>query len=159
MLTEKTLEKIKQIQKNYHSKKSAVMGALMAVQRDSGNNLTREDMDAVAKILDVNPVEIHAVAGFYTMYNWKKPVGRHHIQVCWNLSCSLLGAEHLISHMEKTLGITLGETTPDSMFTLTTAECLGSCGTAPMMQIGDDYYEDLTVEKVDKILADLRARS
>jgi NADH:ubiquinone oxidoreductase subunit E len=69
-----------------------------------------------------------------------------------------MGAEHLISHMEKKLGISLGETTTDGMFTLSTAECLGSCGTAPMMQVGDDYYEDLTVEKVDKILADLRAR-
>ncbi len=159
MLTEKTLEKIEQIQKNYHSKKSAVMGALMAVQRDSGNNLTREDMEAVARILEVNPVEVHAVAGFYTMYNWKKPVGRNHIQVCWNLSCSLLGAEHLISYIEKSLGITVGETTPDSLFTLSTVECLGSCGTAPMMQIGDDYYENLTEEKIDTILADIRARS
>ena len=86
----------------------------------------------------------------------RKPVGKYHLQVCRNLSCSLMGAEHLIEHVSKKLGVRPGETTPDGTFTLSTAECLGSCGTAPVMQVNDDYYEDLNEEKVDAILDGLR---
>jgi NADH-quinone oxidoreductase subunit E len=85
------------------------------------------------------------------MYN-RKPVGKYHVQVCRNLSCSLLGAEHLIEHVAKKLGVRPGETTPDGKFTLATVECLGSCGTAPVMQVNDEYHENLTVESIDRIL-------
>jgi NADH:ubiquinone oxidoreductase subunit E len=95
------------------------------------------------------------VATFYTMYN-RKPVGKYHLQVCRNLSCSLMGAEHLIEHVAGRLGVRPGETTADGKFTLSTVECLGSCGTAPVMQVNDDYYEDLSEDKVDAILDGLR---
>jgi NADH-quinone oxidoreductase subunit E len=85
------------------------------------------------------------------MYN-RKPVGRYHVQICRNISCSLLGAEHLIEHVSKKLGVKPGETTPDGKFTLTAVECLGSCGTAPVMQVNDDYHESLTEETIDALL-------
>jgi NADH-quinone oxidoreductase E subunit len=101
------------------------------------------------------PVQVYEVATFYTMYN-KKPVGKYHIQVCTNISCSLLGADHIMDFLSQRLGVKVKETTPDKMFTLSAVECLGSCGTAPMMQINDRYYEDLTKEKIEEILKGLK---
>ncbi len=155
MLTEKTRETIRIIQKRYLKKRSAVMDALMAVQRDSGGNLTKEDMVEVAAILDLKPVAVNEIAAFYTMYNFREPVGKYHIQVCRNISCALVEAEKIIEHIKKALDINIGETTKDKRYTLNTVECLGSCGTAPMMQINDDYHENLTVEKIDEILKGL----
>jgi len=88
------------------------------------------------------------------MYN-RKPVGKYHVQICRNISCSLLGAEHLIDHVARKLGVRPGETTPDGKFTLAKVECLGSCGTAPVMQVNDEYHENLTVESIDRILDQL----
>jgi len=146
------IKEIKALENLYPDKRSLVMGALWVVQRARAWKLTQADLEAVAQLLDLSPVEVQAVATFYTMYNVIEPMGRYHIQVCQNISCTLLGAENLIAHLEKTLGIKPGETTADKKFSITTVECLGSCGTAPMMQINDDYYESLTVEKVDEIL-------
>jgi NADH-quinone oxidoreductase E subunit len=101
-----------------------------------------------------SPAEIEGVATFYTMYN-RVPVGKYHVQICRNISCSLLGAEHLIEHVSKKLGVRPGETTPDGKFTLAKVECLGSCGTAPVMQVNDEYHENLTVESIDRILDQL----
>ena len=128
------------------------MDALWLVQREQGGHLTREDLESIAAVLDMGPVEVQAAASFYSLYHVTGPVGRHHIQVCRSISCALLEAEAIVAHLEKRLGITTGGATADGQFSLTTVECLGSCGTAPMMQINDDYYEDLTVEKVDDIL-------
>ncbi len=158
MITRQMREEILRVTAKYHSKKSAVMDALMLVQKHCENNLTRSDMVEIAEILEIEPKDVLAVASFYTMYNYKKPVGRYHIQVCRNISCALLDAERIIAHIENVLGIKTGETTEDGLFTLSTVECLGSCGTAPMMQINDDYYENLTESKVDDILAGLRSR-
>jgi NADH-quinone oxidoreductase E subunit len=152
MLTEQMIKEIRALENLYPDKRSLVMGALWVVQRARAWKLTQADLEAVAQLLDLSPVEVEAVATFYTMYNVIEPMGRYHIQVCQNISCTLLGAENLIAHLEKTLGIKPGETTADKKFSITTVECLGSCGTAPMMQINDDYYESLTVEKVDEIL-------
>jgi len=152
MLTEAMIEEIKALEKLYPDKRSQVMGALWVVQRSRAWKLTKADLEDVAELLDISPVEVQAVATFYTMYNVIEPMGRYHIQVCQNISCTLLGAENLIAHLEKTLGIKPGETTADQKFSITTVECLGSCGTAPMMQINDDYYESLTVDKIDEIL-------
>jgi NADH-quinone oxidoreductase E subunit len=153
MLTEKMIEKIQALQDKYPDKRSLVMEALWVVQRSRGWKLIKEDLEDIAKILDIDPVEVQAVASFYTMYNVVEHIGgRYHIQVCQNISCSLLGAEHLIGHLEKVLKIKTGKTTEDKKFSLSTVECLGSCGTAPMMQINDDYYENLSVEKIDEIL-------
>ena len=157
MLTEKMIEKIRALEHMYPDRRSLVTGALWVVQRARGWKLTKEDLEDIAKMLDLSPVEVQAAASFYTMYNIVEQIGgRYHIQVCQNISCTLLGAEHLLAHLENTLGIKTGETTRDKRFSLTTVECLGSCGTAPMMQVNDDYFENLTVEKVDEILAQLK---
>ncbi len=152
MLTETMIEEIKALENLYPDKRSQVMGALWVVQRARAWKLTQADLEDVAELLDISPVEVQAVATFYTMYNVIEPMGRYHIQVCQNISCTLLGAEDLIAYLAKNLGIKPGETTADKKFSISTVECLGSCGTAPMMQINDDYYESLTVEKVDEIL-------
>ncbi len=147
-------EKIREISKRYPDMRSAIMPALYLAQEKYGY-LTREAMEEVAEILGIPPVAVYEVATFYTMYN-KEPVGKYHIQVCTNVSCMLLGAETLVDHLRKRLGIDVGETTKDGLFTLSTVECLGSCGTAPVMQINDTYYEDLTKEKVDEIIKTLK---
>lgn len=154
MLSEKARKEIETHLVKYMDKRSAVMAALTAAQRETGR-VTDEAMREIADLLDISPVSVHEMATFYTMYNVKKAVGRHHVQVCRNISCSLLGAEHILEHIQRLLAVKPGETTKDKKFTLTTVECLGSCGTAPMMQINDDYYEDLTVEKVEEILKGL----
>jgi len=155
MLSEEAKKKIARSIEKYPTKKSAVMDALRIVQAEK-RELVEEDMVEIAAMLDIEPVVVNASAAFYSMYRVQKPTGKYHIQVCRNLSCSLLGAEHIIDHIAGRLGIKTGETTGDKVFTLSTVECLGSCGTAPMMQINDDYYEDLTTERVDRILEDLR---
>ena len=134
-------------------KGSALIPALYIAQREFGY-LSPEVMEYLAGELGIPVSEVRAVATFYTMFN-KEPVGKYHIQVCQNLTCSLLGAESLISYLEQKLGITCGQITPDGKFSLSRVECLGSCGTAPVMQINDDYFENLTAERIDQILADL----
>jgi NADH-quinone oxidoreductase E subunit len=137
----------------YPDKEAAILPALHLAQREFGY-VSDEAIVYVADLLGFTPARIEGVATFYTMYN-RKPVGRYHVQICRNISCSLMGAEHLIDHVSKKLGIRPGETTPDGKFTLSKAECLGSCGTAPVLQLNDDYHEDLTEEKIDALLAGL----
>jgi len=134
----------------YPDKEAAILPALYLAQREFGY-LSDEAIVVVADLLGFTPARIEGVATFYTMYN-RKPVGKYHVQICRNLSCSLLGAEHLIEHVSKKLGIRPGKTTPDGKFTLSEVECLGSCGTAPVLQLNDDYHEDLTEEKIDALL-------
>jgi NADH-quinone oxidoreductase E subunit len=134
----------------YPDKEAAILPALYLAQREFGY-LSDEAIVVVADLLGFTPARIEVVATFYTMYN-RKPVGKYHVQICRNLSCSLLGAEHLIEHVSKKLGIRPGKTTPDGKFTLSEVECLGSCGTAPVLQLNDDYHEDLTEEKIDALL-------
>ena len=154
MLSEGAVKEINDLTGKYANKRSAVMPALFVVQREYGY-VTEEGMREVANILGLRPVQVFEVATFYTMYN-KKPVGKYHIQVCTNISCSLLGADHIMDFLSQRLGVKVKETTPDKMFTLSAVECLGSCGTAPMMQINDRYYEDLTKEKIEEILKGLK---
>lgn len=141
--------------RNYKNLRSACMAALQIIQREAGH-ITEADMSDVASLLGVNPVQVEEVGAFYTMYNVRKPVGRHHIQVCTNLSCSLLGAGHIVNFIERLLKIKTGGTTQDKRFTLSTVECLGSCATAPMMQVDEDYYENLTEERINEILDGLK---
>lgn len=155
MLSDKAREEIVKSLNKYPNMKSAVMDALRVAQAEKGH-VTKEDMEEIARILEIEPVEVNASAGFYSMYRVEKPTGKYHIQVCRNLSCSLLGAEHIIEHIGRKLGIETGSTTSDKLFTLSTVECLGSCGTAPMMQINDDYYENLTPERVDEIIDEFK---
>ncbi len=132
-------------------KQSAVMAALRIVQDQNGGWLTTELMDAIALYLEMPAIAVYEVASFYSMYELK-PVGRHKICVCTNLSCMLNGAEQIVGYLEEKLGIRLGQTTSDKKFTLKEVECLGACGDAPMMQIGRQYYENLTPEIIDSIL-------
>jgi NADH-quinone oxidoreductase subunit E len=132
-------------------KRSAVIAALHAVQHEKGY-LAQESMDAVAGYLGLPPIQVYEVASFYSMFE-TKPCGRHHISVCTNISCMLRGGEEILAHVEKRLGIKIGESTPDGRFFLKQEEeCLAACNGAPMMMVDHVYYENLTPEKVDRIL-------
>ena len=135
---------------------SAVMPLLDLAQRQHDGWLPKAAMDLVAEILDMAPIRVYEVASFYTMYNLS-PVGRHHVQVCTNLPCWLRGSDHITAACKEKLGIGFGETTGDGEFTLTEVECLGACVNAPMMQINDDYYEDLDSETTGRVLDELKA--
>ena len=117
--------------------------------------ISEEGMKYVADLLGVPYNHVYGVVTFYTMYN-RAPVGRHKIEVCTNVSCMLRKSERIVQHLEKKLGIVVGETTADNRFTLVEVECLGSCGSAPVMQVGDKYYENLDESMVDRILAGLK---
>jgi NADH-quinone oxidoreductase E subunit len=134
---------------------SAVMPLLDLAQRQYGGWLPRAAMDHIADILAMPRIRVYEVATFYTMYNLT-PVGKHHVQVCTNLPCWLRGSDAIVETCRKTLGIGFGETTEDGLFTLSEVECLGACVNAPMMQIGDDYYEDLDPESTRAVLSALR---
>lgn len=152
-LSQKSMESFSKILKKYPSKEAALLPALYLAQAEFGY-ISKECMDYIAQLLELPPTRVYAVTSFYTMYN-RKPVGKYHIQICTNLSCSLMGAEEIVRQIEKKLNIRIGETSPDGKFTLSSVECLGSCGTAPMMQVNDLYYENLTPEKIDQVLAQL----
>jgi len=136
--------------------KSALLPLLHLAQSEFDGWLSPGAMDYVASILSIKPVEVYEVASFYSMYNLK-PVGKCLIEVCRTSSCWLRGADELVKHIENKLNIEVGETTVDGMFTLKTVECLGSCGTAPMLQCGADYFENLTNEKMDELIEKWRA--
>ncbi|MGD8782845.1 MAG: NADH-quinone oxidoreductase subunit NuoE [Thioalkalispiraceae bacterium] len=135
-------------------KESAVMAALRIVQDQNGGYLTDELIEAVAAYLDMPAIAVYEVATFYSMYE-RKPVGKVKICVCTNISCMLCGSDDVVEHLENKLGIKMGETTGDGMFTLKEVECLGACVNAPVMQIGNDYHEKLTKEKIDKLIESL----
>lgn len=132
-------------------RQSAVMAALMLVQEDNGGFLTTELMDKVAAYLDMAPIAVYEVASFYSMYE-HKPVGKHKICVCTNVSCMINGSDGIVEYIEKKLGVKLGQSSSDGKYTLKEVECLGACGGAPMFQIGNKYYENLTPELIDSIL-------
>lgn len=134
--------------------RSALISLLFVVQRERGY-IDNPGVNFLAKFLGLEVTDVWETATFYSMLNLR-PVGRHHIQICKTLSCKIMGEPEITDHICSRLGIKPGETTPDGKFTVSLVECLGSCGTAPMMQIGFDYYENLTPEKVDKILDDCK---
>jgi NADH-quinone oxidoreductase subunit E len=135
--------------------KSALLPILHLAQAEFGEWLSPATMDYVAGVLNLKPIEVYEVASFYSMYNLR-PVGKCLLEVCRTGTCGLRGADDIVEYLENKLGIKDGETTPDGMFTLKTVECLASCGTAPMMQVGEHYLEDLSCEKLDGILEDLQ---
>jgi len=135
---------------------SAVMPLLDLAQRQHDGWLPRAAMDCVADMLGMPPIRVYEVATFYTMYNLA-PVGNNHVQVCTNLPCRLRGSEAVVGACKKSLGIEMGQTSDDGQFTLSHAECLGACVNAPMMQIGDDYFEDLDVDSTEASLEKLKA--
>jgi NADH-quinone oxidoreductase E subunit len=152
-LSEAAHRKIQALIGKYPQKRSALIPSLQLVQ-DEMDWLSGETICEIAQIFDLSPNEVNEVVSFYTMFH-KKPVGKYLIQVCTNISCLLCDAEEIVAHLTKKLGIRMGETTADKKFTLMEVECLGSCGTSPVMQINDDYYEELTPEKVDQVLDSL----
>jgi len=133
---------------------SLVLPCVRRIQEDRGY-VADSDIEELAAYLGVPPIQIEEVLSFYTQFR-RKPIGRWHLQFCHNVSCSMNGAENLLSHVEKRLGVKPGQTTPDGRYTLTVVECLGSCGTAPMMMVNDGYHENLTFEKVDELLEGLK---
>ena len=135
-------------------RQSACMPALRILQDQNGGWLTNDLMDAIAEYLNMPAIAVYEVATFYSMYELK-PVGRHKICVCTNISCLLCGSEKIVEHLEGKLGIKMGQTTEDGKFTLKEVECLGACAGAPMLQVGRDYHENLTPAKIDSILDSL----
>jgi NADH-quinone oxidoreductase subunit E len=152
-LTDQTKKKIEEIASRYASKEAALLPVLHLVQREKGF-ISQQEEKQVAHLLNIKPIKIKEAVTFYTMFN-QKEVGKYHIQVCSNLSCSMLGADSLIDHLKNKLGIEVGETTSDQKFTLTTVECLGACEQAPCMMVNFDYHGNLDKGKIDNILDNL----
>ena len=136
--------------------KSALLPVLHLAQEEFGGWLDVPVMDYVASLLKIEPIEVYEVASFYSMYNLK-PVGKYMFEVCQTGPCMINGSDEIINYIKEKLGIGVGETTADRMFTLKTVECLGACGYAPMMQLGKNYREHLTKEKVDAIIEECRS--
>lgn len=155
LLSSKSLQAIDTELAKYPSarRQSALLAALRIAQDEHGW-LRPELIECVAEVIQVAPVRAYEVASFYSMYELQ-PVGQHKISVCTNVSCMLRGCDQIVGHLQTKLGIQLGETTSDGRFTLRAAECLAACAGAPMMQIGRDYYENLTPARVDEILDSL----
>ena len=155
--SEEKLEKVKEIISHYPvgKQKSALLPVLHIAQDTFGGWLSADTMDYVAELLQIEPIEVYEVATFYSMYNLK-PVGKYMFEVCQTGPCMLNGSDNIIAYISTTLGIQPGETTTDGLFTLKTVECLGACGYAPMMQLGKNYREHLTKEKVDVIIEECR---
>ncbi len=154
VFSEELARRVEEAASRYPSRMAAVLPALHLVQREFGW-VPVEAQAWVAERLGVPEAHVHGCVSFYTLYR-QKPVGRHHIQVCRTLSCALRGAGGISDHITKRLGIRPGETTADGRFSLVEVECLGSCGTAPMFQVNDDYHENLTPERVDALLETMR---
>jgi NADH-quinone oxidoreductase subunit E len=133
---------------------SLVLPCLRRIQEDRGY-VADSDIEELAVFLGVPPIQIEEVLSFYTQFR-RKPIGRWHLQFCHNVSCSMNGAENILAHVERKLGIKPGQTTPDGRYTLSTVECLGSCGTAPMMMVNDGYQENLTFTRLDELLEGLK---
>ena len=154
--SESQLNQVRQIIARYPEgkQKSALIPILHIAQEQNGW-LSADNMDYVAGLLDLEPIEVYEVATFYSMFNLK-PVGRHLLEVCQTGPCMVSGADDIIDYIKHKLGIKPGETTPDGLFTLKPVECLGACGYAPMMQMGKNYREHLTREKVDEIVENCR---
>jgi NADH-quinone oxidoreductase E subunit len=153
--SERAVRELEALLTHYPDKKSAMLPALWIAQREYGGHLTADAIAEVAYRLQRSYAEVEGVATFYTMYN-KTPVGKYMLEVCTNLSCMLCGGYRILEYLQEKLGIRLGETTPDGLFTLTEVECLNNCGDAPVMQVGDIYCRRLTPETIDALLEQLR---
>ena len=157
IFSEEALQTVKKIISRYPEgkHKSALLPILHIAQAEFGGWLSPETMDYVASLLKIKPIEVFEVASFYSMYNLK-PVGKCLLEVCRTSSCWSRGSEDIVQYLEKKLGVKVGETSKDGMFTIKTVECLGSCGGAPMLQCGASFHENLTIEKVDSIVDNYR---
>jgi NADH-quinone oxidoreductase E subunit len=145
--------KIEGLAARYPRKEAALLPALHLVQDENGF-IGPEEEAAVAAVLGIRPIEVREVVTFYTMFR-RRPAGRYHLQVCSNLSCTLLGGERVLDYLRTKLGLAVGETTADGRFTLSAVECLGACDEAPCMMVNYEYFGNLTEERVDEILRGL----
>jgi len=151
--SEQTKKKLEKLIAHYPQKKAALLPVLHLAQREFGR-ISYEEEKTVASLLGIKPIEVREVVTFYTMF-LREQVGKYHIQVCSNLSCTILGADNLIDYLKEKLAIGVGETTADQKITLTTVECLGACEHAPCMMVNFDYYGNLDQDKIDEILEKL----
>lgn len=149
-LSAKFYSEMDKLAPRYPTRQALLLPALHQAQEET-RWLSSETMAEIGAYLGMHPAKVREVASFYTMYNLE-PVGKYHLKVCTNAACLLRGADDLVEHCKKKLGIQCGETTPDQRFTLMEEECLGACGTAPAMMLNDDYVENLTIQKMDEIL-------
>jgi NADH-quinone oxidoreductase E subunit len=147
------LEECRTIIARYPRRRSAVLPVLYVAQREFGY-IPKEAEELVARLLEVPPADVAGVVSFYTMFH-RQPVGKYVVEVCRTLSCALMGADDIASHLQRKLGIRPGETTPDGRFTLRNVECLGSCGTGPALQINGTFHENLDIQALDRILDSL----
>jgi NADH-quinone oxidoreductase subunit E len=154
VLSEERERELTEILSRYPNKMAACIPVLHLCQNANGNWLSPDAIQFVADRLELSPAHVKGVVTFYSLFN-EHPPGKHQVWVCRTLSCALRGSDAILEHCQKRLGVGVGQTTADGRFTLRTAECLASCGTAPMMQVDKTYYEQLTPEKVDRILAAL----
>jgi NADH-quinone oxidoreductase E subunit len=152
--SEPNLKRIEEVIKKYPVKQPAVMPVLWIAQEQNGW-ISGDIMKEVADILEMTPEEVLGIVTFYTMYH-QKPMGKYHIQVCTNVSCMLNGAYQIYDHVKEKLGLNNMEVTDDMQFSLEEVECMGSCGTAPMIAVNEDYYENLDINQTDKILESLK---
>lgn len=157
--SEEVMEKFRQLIARYPEgrQKSALLPVLHIAQEESGGHLRVDVMDFVAGMLNIQPVEVYEVATFYTQFRLEK-TGRFLLEVCRTSPCAICGGEEILEHLLAKLGIEVGETTPDGLFTVQSVECLGACGSAPVMQVNTEFYEKLSVEKIDLLLEELRKK-
>jgi NADH-quinone oxidoreductase subunit E len=157
MLTPEREAKIDELLTHYPVKQSALLPVLWVVQ-DQYGWISLDAMRYVAQRLGITPEQVREVVTFYSMFN-ERPVGKYHVQVCCTTPCMLMGSDDVIGHIENRLGVKRGQTTSDGLFTVSQVECLGSCGTAPMLQVNrEKYHENLTLESVDRLLEELRVK-
>lgn len=154
MLTQENLQKAQELFKRYPQKKAALLPILWIAQEQEGW-ISQDMMKHIGDLVGVPYAHVMGVVTFYTMYNDKK-LGRHHIEVCTNVSCLLRGSDKILSTVEKVCGTKLGSTSADGKFTISEVECMGACGGAPMLTIGEEYHEHLTPEKTEQLLAQLK---
>ncbi len=154
MLNEENINKLDELRKRYPTTQSLVLPVLWMFQEQEGF-ISEDSMKYAGTLLNIPFCHILGVVTFYTMLQ-RKAVGKHHVEVCTNVSCMLRGSGQILEHIEKRLGIKSGEISHDKKWSLTETECLGSCGTAPMLAIGDEYYETLTLEKIDTLIDSLQ---
>jgi NADH-quinone oxidoreductase subunit E len=153
MLREQRSEQVESVVARYPERRSAILPLLEMAQELEGGHVSAEAMEEIAEILGLTPGYVYSVASFYTMLHLE-PVGNRRFYVCQTLSCALAGADELVRAIEQRLGISVGETTPDGRHSLFTMECLGSCGTAPVVMVGRDYHEGVTLERLEALLAE-----
>jgi NADH-quinone oxidoreductase subunit E len=157
MFSQETEEKFKHLTSIYPRKRSALIPMLLLAQKEHGY-VKPETIEYVAKYLDLNPSEVDSIMSFYTLLR-RRPVGKYHIMICTNLSCLLRGSDEIEACVKRRLGVELGEVTPDALFSAIEFECLGSCTTAPCMQVNGEFYENLDVQKTESILDELRRQA